>query len=67
MSIHICKYPKVRNSSYEMISQDITKETYQIMMQLCYIDHDIFDYQLIHEASELIIDTRGRFDSSSRL
>ena len=65
---YILKYPKVRNSSYEMISQDITKETlanYDAVVLVT--DHDIFDYQLIHEASELIIDTRGRFDSSLKV
>ena len=30
-------------------------------------DHDIFDYEIIEKHSKLIIDTRGRFNSSEKI
>ena len=30
-------------------------------------DHDIFDYEIIEKHSKLIIDTRGKFNSSKKI
>ena len=56
------KLPKLRNHNYEMESIEISEfnlKKYDAVILAT--DHDLFDYDFIHENSNLIIDTRGKY------
>ena len=62
------EFPNVRKLKFEKKSVNITKN---ILVQYDAVilssDHDLFDYELIEEASNLIIDTRGRYQTSDKI
>jgi UDP-N-acetyl-D-glucosamine dehydrogenase len=56
------KFPKMREHKFDLESQPISPamlKTYDCV--LLATDHDEFDYQMIREFSQLVVDTRGRF------
>ncbi len=60
---HVPVFPKMRNYQFDKISIDITADNLgQYDCVLLATDHDVFDYGLIQENSDIIVDTRGRFD-----
>ncbi len=61
-------FPQMRLYSFPLQSEKISKNilaTYDAVILAT--DHDSFDYQLIKDYSELIIDTRGRFEQSLKV
>jgi UDP-N-acetyl-D-glucosamine dehydrogenase len=60
--------PQTRNHQIELNSKDLTAEVLQSMdLVLLATDHDDFDYNLIERESNLIIDTRGKFNDSEKV
>ena len=60
--------PKTRKSNIELKGVEITGK----LLNTCDIvviatDHDSFDYELIKNKSNLIIDTRGRYKTSYKI
>ena len=52
----------MRNYSFDLNSVEINPETLsQVDCVLIATDHDIFDYEMIQNNSQLIVDTRGRY------
>jgi UDP-N-acetyl-D-glucosamine dehydrogenase len=52
--------------NFELSSIDLRPEVIQSFdLILLLTNHDIFDYELIHEHAELIVDTRGQYLTSS--
>ena len=59
---HVPVFPKMRAHSFDLTSVDVTPETlrdYDAVVVAT--DHDKFDYDMIYEHANLIIDARGRF------
>ncbi len=62
---YIPKLPPTRKYKYDMESVDLSKENlngYDLV--LLSTDHDNFDYVLIEEASNIILDTRNAFEKN---
>ena len=60
--------PKLRNYEYDMESIELTTSNlkrYDIAILAA--DHDLFDYEKIYNASNLIIDTRGKYKKCSKV
>jgi UDP-N-acetyl-D-glucosamine dehydrogenase len=59
---YIPVFPKMRKYHFELSSVEISPELLSIMdCVLIATDHDNFDYMMIEKNSQLIVDTRGRF------
>jgi UDP-N-acetyl-D-glucosamine dehydrogenase len=59
---HVPRFKPMRRYRFDLESVPLSAET--LAAQDCVVlvtDHDAFDYELIGRASELIVDTRGRF------
>ena len=56
------KYPSL-HKELELISKNI--KLFDVVVLLT--DHDDFDYKLIEKDAKLIVDTRGRFNHSSKM
>ena len=53
-------FPKMREHHFDLSSIDLTPESiskYDLI--LIATNHDAFDYQMIHQHADLIVDTRG--------
>ncbi len=62
------EFPETRKLHFKSNSINIDKKVlkqYDLILLLA--DHDSFDYELIKEESNLIVDTRGVFQSSSKV
>lgn len=63
---YVPEFPKMRQYSFDKASVPLTKESLGgFDCVLLATDHDSFDYDLILGHSDLVVDTRGRFDRSS--
>lgn len=63
---HIPTFPKMREHHFELSSVQLTPEsigTYDCV--LLATDHDKFNYELIKESANLIVDSRGRYLSQA--
>lgn len=63
---YFTNFPKMREHSFDLKSVDLTPET--IKKYDCVLiatNHDKFDYQLIKEHAQLIVDTRGIYQEPS--
>ncbi len=59
---YVQKFPKMRKHSFDLSSTALSPKLLNDMdAVIIATDHDEFDYQMIQENSDLIIDTRGRF------
>lgn len=59
---HVPIFPKMREHSFDLSSVEITKQNLaNFDCVVLATDHDKFDYDLILETANLIIDTRGKF------
>lgn len=57
---HVPDFPKIRKVNYNLSSVPITKENLETFDAVVLAtNHDQFDYMLIHDHANLIIDTRG--------
>ena len=59
---HVAVFPKMREHHFDLKSEPLTPEN--IATFDCVIlatDHDKFDYPLLQEKAQLIVDTRGKF------
>jgi len=62
------EFPKIRKLKFEKKSVNITKNLLlKYDAVILSSDHDSFDYKLIEETSNLIIDTRGRYQTSNKI
>ena len=60
--------PKTRKFNFVLKSKELNEEYIKTVdLTILLTDHDDFDYQLIAQAAELIIDTRGRFHHFSKI
>ena len=60
--------PTTRKYSFSLSSTSINKNCLNKMdLVLLATDHDDFDYNLIEKEAKLIVDTRGRFNSSNKI
>jgi len=62
---HVPIFPKMRAHSFDMTSIGLTEE--KIAATDCVLvatDHDCFDYKLVAENADLIVDTRGVYSNS---
>ena len=58
----------MRSHHFELESIELTEETLkEFDVVILATDHDIYDYNAIREFSNIIIDTRGRFDPSENI
>ena len=63
---HVPSFPKMREHNFELDSVDLTAEN--IAAYDCVIlttEHDKFDYALLEQHAQLIVDTRGKFTTQS--
>lgn len=59
---HIPKFKKKRDYNYNLDSVELTRQTLKSYdAVILATDHDAFDYDLIKNSAQLIIDTRGKF------
>lgn len=64
---HVPIFPKMREHHFDLASTPINEKT--IATFDCIIlatDHDDFDYELLARNANIIIDTRGKFDTANR-
>ena len=62
------KFPKMRKYRFDLDSCQLSAEILSgFDAVILATDHDDFDYQLIKNSSPLLIDTRGRFDTSETI
>ncbi len=62
---HIPKFPKIRNFEFELQSVMLDKDSLKSFdCILLATDHDGFDYELIVNNTDLLVDTRGRYDET---
>lgn len=64
---HVPIFPKMREHHFDLASLTINEKT--IATFDCIIlatDHDDFDYELLARNANIIIDTRGKFDTANR-
>ncbi len=63
---HVPEFPKLREHSFDLSSVELTEVSVsEYDAVLLATDHRKFDYELIAKKSQLLIDTRGRYRSSS--
>ena len=56
---HVPNFPRMRDYSFNLNSIDLTVESIMSFDAVVLVtDHDLFDYELIEDASKLIIDSR---------
>ena len=61
-------FPKMRKYKYSLENLKLNHDNLNSQdLVLLATDHDNFDYELIRKSSKIIIDTRGRFSSSSKI
>jgi UDP-N-acetyl-D-glucosamine dehydrogenase len=63
---HVPVFPKMREHSFDLKSVALTPES--IRQYDCVVlttDHEKFDYEMIREHAQLIVDTRGKFRQAS--
>ena len=59
---HVPSFPKMREHHFELDSVELTSSSLKDFDAVVLTtDHDKFDYQLILESAELIVDTRGKY------
>ena len=59
------KFPKMRNYSFSLESIEINKKSLSLYdVVLLITDHDDFDYEMILNHSEILIDTRGVYEEN---
>lgn len=59
---HVPVFPKMREHYFDLKSLNLTPETLgEFDCVVLTTDHDRFDYEMIHDHSALIVDTRGKF------
>ncbi len=61
-------FPKMRRYSFNLTSESITKANlskYDVVILAT--DHDIFNYEMIINNSQILIDTRGRFEATEKV
>jgi len=59
---HVPKIPPVRDHQFDLVSQEISKDSLEAYdCVVLATSHSAFDYDLIHEHANLIVDTRGVF------
>jgi UDP-N-acetyl-D-glucosamine dehydrogenase len=64
---HVPLFPKMRKHRFDLRSNEISRELLSSMdCVVIATDHDAFDYDLILNNSNLIIDTRGRYRKQFR-
>jgi len=64
---HVPKFPKMREHNFNLESIELSQKTISSFdAVILSTDHDKFDYALIHENANLIIDTRGKFRELSK-
>ena len=64
---HVPSFPKMRKHHFDMDSVALTPakiKSYDVVVLLT--DHDDFDYKMIQKNSNVIVDTRGKFDKDSK-
>lgn len=64
---HVPKFPKTREHHFELDSVDLTVST--LATYDCVVlatDHRRFDYELIGEHSQMLVDTRGKFPRGAK-
>ena len=62
---HVPNFPRMRDYSFNLNSIDLTVESIMSFDAVVLVtDHDLFDYELIEDASKLIIDSRGKYRHS---
>ena len=60
--------PKIRQYNFNLKSVEITAQNIKSFNAIVLsTDHDAFDYELIFKESKLIIDTRGRYNPTSKI
>lgn len=62
----IPKFPQLRKYCFDLTSEELTEEN--LKRTDCIViatDHDRFDYKMIQECGELIVDTRGVYRKKS--
>ncbi len=63
---HVKCLPRVRKYNFELSSIELTRETLSSYDAVILATaHDAFDYEMIEQASQLVIDTRGYYKNSS--
>jgi UDP-N-acetyl-D-glucosamine dehydrogenase len=61
-------FPQMRKHRFELQNVDLTAKTLASFdVVVLATDHDVFDYELISTNSQLLIDSRGRFEPSVRI
>jgi len=59
---HVPTFPKMRKYQFDLDSVALSPEILQQYdCLLIATDHDSFDYQMIQDNSDIIVDTRGRY------
>jgi len=59
---HVPKFPKMREHSFDLTSEPMTAENLASFDAVVLAtDHDRFDYELIKQNAQLIIDSRGKY------
>ncbi|BFM06256.1 nucleotide sugar dehydrogenase [Halioxenophilus aromaticivorans] len=65
---HIPTFPKMRDHRFELSSVELTAESVGgFDGVLLTTDHDKFDYPLVESASDILIDTRNRYQNSAKI
>lgn len=63
---HVPTFPQMREHHFDLQSVDVTAETItEFDAVILLTDHSDFDYQLINQHAQILIDTRGRFTPDS--
>ncbi|UVL85596.1 UDP-N-acetyl-D-glucosamine 6-dehydrogenase [Pseudomonas sp. B21-028] len=59
---HVLKFPKMREHHFDLSSEPLTAEVLRAYdAVILATDHDKFDYELIGQHAQLIIDSRGKY------
>ena len=62
------KIPKTRKYKFNLSNSPLDSNLLKAMdLVIIATDHDEFDYELIFQKSDLIVDTRGRFKKSNKV
>jgi UDP-N-acetyl-D-glucosamine dehydrogenase len=63
---YIPRFPQMRSHAIDLVSNDLTPQMLASFdCAVLVTDHDVFDYELIAANAPLIVDTRGRFATTS--
>lgn len=63
---HVPVFPKMREHQFDLISETYTGENIsQFDCVILATDHDKFDYEMLMNNAQLIIDTRGKFQGNN--